>query len=206
MTPDFDVLWLREAPKHVQEEYFQTRNRVYVKHWMSRVIMENGYALRDEFDDDAAVVALSARKRILGGVRANIVRPNGDSGHRLLPLETSWSRAFRLKEMFPEHRLEMHSYAEVSKLFLSGDDSAVGGRAVTLRMLSFLLDNVPDVSVAYFGLPRSLLRTYQVLAKMRDIDYVYKELEGINPHSDANDGALLRWGVFACLLIAGVAA
>lgn len=198
MTQAFDVRWLRDVPDDVQREYFKVRHQCYLERWASRLELEEGIGLRDEFDDGDVVVALGSRGEVLGGVRANVIRPRDDPSPRLLPLERSWNLC--LQELFPEHPLRWMNYAEASKLFLSPKTSRLSTQIVTLKMLGFLLDNVPDVGVTYFGMPFSLLRIYRLLAQLRGIEYVVKEVDGLRPYSGAAENGSLRWGVFACLL------
>lgn len=197
MNAPFDVLWLKDLSNELQDEYFKVRQRCYLERWASRIELEDGFGYRDEYDDDHVVVALGSNGSVLGGVRVNVAR-RAQERRRLLPLEKSWK--VRLAEIFPEHGLDAVDYAEASKLFLSRETTWLQGPAITLRMLNFLLDNVGGVAFTYLGLPYSLLRMYKMLAKVRGIEYVFRELEGIKPHSTIGENASLRWGVFACVL------
>jgi hypothetical protein len=196
--PKIEVVWLQELPQRLQERYFEMRRRSYSDIWGRRgVPIAHGFGLRDEFDDDAVVAAVR-NDDIIGGVRANIVRPMSaaTNGSPKLPMETHWKVDPR--GVFPDHDFETRAYAEASRLFLCGDDNWLQGAMLKVRLLDFLLKNVPDVAVTYFVLPATLLRSYRLLAQQKRIPHEFRAVEGLRPNSSATGGKPTQWGIFAC--------
>jgi hypothetical protein len=183
----------------MQERYFEARRRSYSEIWGRRgVTIEEGFGLRDEFDGDAVVAAILG-DNIVGGVRANIVRPSRPvtGSLPLLPMEKILK--VELRDVYPEHDLDSLAYAEASRLFLCDSDNWLQATALKLRLLNYLLENVPDVAVTYFVLPNTLLRSYRLLARQKRVRHDFRLVEGLHPNASTLGDKPTEWGVFACL-------
>jgi hypothetical protein len=194
-----EVVWLQALPDRVQDRYFEARRRSYNEIWGRRgVEIEDGFGLRDEFDTDAVVAAVRGDE-IVGGVRANIVRPaqSADVPVSLLPMEKIFG--VDLRNVYPDHGLDTVAYAEASRLFLFDAPNLLQATALKLRLLDYLLENVPGVAATYFVLPATLLRTYRLLARHKRIAHDFRLVEGLHPNASATGDKPTQWGVFACL-------
>jgi hypothetical protein len=209
MSNTIRICFLEELPVALQTRYFQVRSRLYVSRWSHRFELPEGFAERDIFDEDYVIAAVDAGQRIVGGARANVVRPGGSGPVRKLPMEAAWG--FSCQALFPEHPLDRLTYGEASKLFVCLDNLGES-QALAARIIDFLLGRIPGVDIAYFGLPENLLRGYRLLAKIKGIPHKYKRLKDspFPPELQAfmapwdrvsTDGKSLPWGVFACELV-----
>lgn len=194
-TQPVEIVWLRLLPQRLQDRYFEARRRSYSEIWGRRgVEIAEGFGLRDEFDGDAVVAAMRGDD-VVGGVRANIVRPKSEGG-AILPMEKNWR--VDLRGVYPDHDLDTRAYAEASRLFLCDSTNWLHAAGLKLRLLDYLLKNVPDVAVTYFVLPAPLLRSYRLLAQHKHFRHEFRAVEGLRPNASAMGDKPTQWGVFAC--------
>lgn len=198
MADAYRIKWLRDLSPDLQQRYFEARHRSYADVWGRRgVPISDGFGFRDEYDGEEVAAVIDERDNIVGGVRANIVRPSGAAARELLPMEKYYD--LEVRSLYPEHNHDRISYAEASRLFLADGGNWMQDVPLKLRLLNFLLENVPAVDVTYFVLPTTTLRAYRLLARLNRVESDFRTAGGLHPNASKIGGEPTVWGVFACL-------
>lgn len=157
-------------------QYYLLREKMYIKVWG----LTHFEAPEDEYDRNSHIIVVRRGNHVVGGGRLTVSGPRKET---LLPLE---DENFRLRDLFPELKLEHNKYAEFSRMaieteFQDGQCTVAMFEQVRRKLIAL---NVPHL---FAMAPLPSVRLYRKACKSIGLNLVARQDIAI-PERDGHEG------------------